>query len=246
MFIFIKIIQILKIFAKIIKFITKAFFSYQKAQEDLSKKITEIKRMIFHKNNANHKIILASSSPIRKKILQDAGLEFVVINSDVDEEKLKKTISHLSIKDQVIFLAKQKSFYLSLKYPNALIIGSDQICELEGKIISKAKDEKDAIVQLGILSDKTHYQNNAVALYKNGELLFYDFDQATLTMKKLSKEQIESYVKKDQPIGCAGSYKFESLGKDLFEVVDGERNTILGFNIQNLLKEIFKRLIAFN
>jgi septum formation protein len=191
--------------------------------------------MLFKKNK---KIILASSSSIRQKILAENSVKFETINSIGDENQAKKLISHLSIKDQVIFLAKFKAFDLSIKYPDAIVIGGDQICEFEGKAISKSKDHQDAIKKLLLINNKTHKQNNGVALYRNGQLIAYDYNYAILQMKNLTKDEIENYIKKDTPVGCAGSYKFESFGKDLFTNYEGELNSILGFNIKNILKYV--------
>lgn len=183
-------------------------------------------------------IILASSSAIRQKILAENNIEFETINPIGDEEQAKKLISHLSIKDQVIFLAKFKAFDISLKYPKAIVIGGDQICEFENQIISKPRNKSEAITKLSLINGKTHKQNNAVALYYNGELIMHDYNYAILQMKNLKKVEIENYVKKDNPIGCAGSYKFESFGKNLFANFKGDLNSILGFNIKNIIKYV--------
>jgi len=182
--------------------------------------------------------ILASSSFLRKKILQENHIEFKAIDPIGDEEQAKKLISHLHIKDQVIFLAKFKAFDLSLKYPEAIVIGGDQICEFDNRAINKPKNQAQAVQKLTLINGKIHKQHNAVALYKNGDLIIADYNYATLQMKKLSKKQIADYVKKDNPVACAGSYKFESLGKNLFENFTGDLNSILGFNIKNILQYV--------
>jgi septum formation protein len=184
------------------------------------------------------KIILASSSFIRKKILEENGIEFEAMDSIGDEEHAKNLISHLLIKDQVIFLAKFKAFDLSLKYPEAIVIGGDQICEFEGRAIHKPKNQAEAIIKLSLINGKTHKQNNGVALYQNGELITYDYNYAILKMKDLTKVEIKNYIIKDNPVGCAGSYKFESFGKNLFKNFEGDLNSILGFNIKNILKYV--------
>lgn len=183
----------------------------------------------------NCSIILASGSTARKKILSDARIKFEIISPDFDEDAAKPSIKHLKIKDQALYLAKQKALSISKKYPNSLVIGSDQICELEGIAIDKSKNRDDAINQISLLQGKTHIQNNAVCLYLGSKLLFKNVTTAKLTMRKLSNVDIANYVDLDQSWGCAGSYKFESLGKHLFKKVVGSDNTIIGMDILPLL-----------
>ena len=113
------------------------------------------------------KIILASTSFIRKKILTELNIEFQAIAPIFDEEAAKKDIKNLDIYSQVNFLAKNKALSIAQKYPNSIIIGSDQICELDGEIISKSKDKEEAIKHLQKLNGKTHIQNNAIFIYQN-------------------------------------------------------------------------------
>ena len=101
-------------------------------------------------------IILASASKIRYEILRKAGLEFSVIISDVDEEKLKKKIVNKSIKEKASILASEKALNVSITNPNSYVIGADQICNLNDKIFSKPKNINNAIEQLKELSGKTH------------------------------------------------------------------------------------------
>ena len=180
-------------------------------------------------------IILASSSSARKKILLDLGLKFDVISPNFDEEKAKPKIKHLSIKNQAMYLAKHKALSVSVFHPNSIVIGSDQICELEGFAIDKSTNRLDAINQIKALQGKTHIQNNAVCLYKKNKLLFKNSSQAKLTIRNLSDQEIINYVDLDQSWGCAGSYKFESFGKHLFSKVKGADNSIVGMDIVPLL-----------
>ena len=124
------------------------------------------------------KIILASSSQVRKKILNEVGLNFEVISPTCDEEALKKQFcknKDYSIKNLAIFLASQKALSISAKYPNDYIIGSDQVCEFQGKEISKSNDAKEAISQLKKFSNKSHTQNNATVVAFNNKIIFPRF-----------------------------------------------------------------------
>jgi len=185
-------------------------------------------------------IILASSSSAREKILLDLGLDFKIINPNFDEEKAKTQIKHFTIKKQAIYLAQQKALSVSIFYPNALVIGSDQICELEGCPINKSQNRLDAIDQIKVLQGKTHIQNNSVCLYQNKTLLFKNFSKAKLTMRNLNDKEITNYVGLDKSWGCAGSYKFESLGRHLFSRVEGSDHSIIGMNILPLLNFLYQ------
>lgn len=192
-----------------------------------------------------HNIILASSSAIRKKILSDLGFKFDAVKPDFDEEQAKEKIRHFSIKKQALFLAKNKALSISKKYPDALVIGSDQICQLGKSSISKSNNQKEAVEQLKKMNGKIHYQNNAVCLYFNGKEIFSHFEKAKLKMRKLSSDEIQTYVKIDESWGCAGSYKFESLGRHLFDKVDGNYEAILGMSIQPLLSFLYRKQLTF-
>lgn len=191
------------------------------------------------KHNCN--LILASSSKVRKKILQEVGLKFEVISPLFDEEKAKKSLSDLSIKELAIFLAEQKALSLSEKFSDSYIIGSDQVCEFEEKAISKSNNAAEAIKQLKKFSGKTHYQNNAVAIAFKGKIIFRNFSRVKLEMRKISDIEIENYVKNEEPWGCAGSYKYESLGKHLFKKVSGDYYSVLGLAIQPLIYFLYRK-----
>jgi septum formation protein len=180
-------------------------------------------------------LILASSSPVRKEILQDLGLKFKAINPDFDEEAAKDEISSMDIANQALYLAQGKAKSISIKHPESLVIGSDQICQLANETISKPKDKEGAFLQLKRLNGKVHYQNNAVTLFQNGKEIFCVKQKATLKMRILTDAQIKSYINLDNPVGCAGSYKIESLGRHLFNEIDGDISCISGIAIQPVL-----------
>lgn len=182
----------------------------------------------------NSQLILASTSKIRKKILEDSGLNFKVVTPLFDEDNSKKNLN-LPPKKLAIFLAEQKALSLSEKFPDSYIIGSDQVCEFEEKEISKSKTANEAIKQLKKFNGKKHWQNNAVSIAFNDKIIFRNFSRVKLQMRKMTNQEIENYVKIDQPWGCAGSYKYESLGKHLFKKISGDYYSVLGLAIQPLL-----------
>lgn len=192
----------------------------------------------------NCRLILASSSKIRKKILQEVGLEFEVMAPLYDEDEEKKTLKKMPAKKLAIFLAKEKALSISRKFKNAYVIGSDQVCEFEKKEVSKSKNSAEALAQLKKFNGKIHFQNNAVVIAFNGKIIFENFSRVELKMRKMSPAEIKKYVEFDQPWGCAGSYKYESLGKHLFEKISGDYFSVLGLAIQPLLRFLHdKKLI---
>lgn len=189
----------------------------------------------------NCHIILASSSSARKKILSDLGLDFKILSPEFDEENAKQNIQNLSIKQQALYLARHKALSISISHPKYLVIGSDQICSIDNIVVDKSKNRKQAITQLAMLSGKTHIQNNATCLYQEKNLLYKNFSKAKLTMRNLSDKEIANYVDMDKPWGCAGSYKFESLGKHLFSRVEGCDNTIIGMDILPIINFLYQQ-----
>lgn len=185
-------------------------------------------------------LILASTSKVRKKILEEVGLKFEVMAPLFDEESGKKKVK-FEAKKLALYLAEQKALSISKKFCDAYVIGSDQVCEFEGKEISKSNNAKEALVQLKKFNGKDHFQNNAVAVALNGKIIFKNFSRVKLTMRKLALSEIESYVKCDEPWGCAGSYKYESLGKHLFAKISGDYYSVLGLAIQPLLNFLHQK-----
>lgn len=186
------------------------------------------------------RLILASTSQVRKKILTESALKFEVMAPLYDEDNEKKNLPKMSPKKLALFLAKQKALSISEKFPKAYVIGSDQVCEFQKKEISKSKNAKEALTQLKQFNGKIHFQNNAVVVALNGKIIFENFSRVTLQMRQMSEAEIERYVKLDKPWGCAGSYKYESLGKHLFEKISGDYFSVLGLAIQPLLAFFYR------
>ena len=185
--------------------------------------------------------ILASGSKIRKKILSDHDINFVVQKSEIDEEKLKKNILDLPFEERVIKLASAKAKEISELNSKHYVVGADQMCVCNGRVFNKPGNLKNALASLKLLSGNTHYQFSGISIFLRGEPLWNFCDTATLTMKKLSDEQIMSYVLEDEPYECCGSYKYESLGATLFSKVKGSEYTIQGLAFIPLINA-FKEL----
>ena len=193
-----------------------------------------------------HKVILASNSSIRKKILEEAGITFEVIASEVDEEELKKSFSSKNFKDYCLALARAKALDVSNKKKNAYVIGSDQICCYEDEIFSKPLTKENCFKTLSKLSGNTHYQNCGISICKDGKEIWSHYAQAALTMKLLSDLEIKDYIDKDEPFMACGAYRFESLGKNLFLSTQGDVTTIQGLTLNPILKFLGSEKVIAN
>ena len=188
--------------------------------------------------NPNPPIILASGSESRKIMLQDAGLIFEVITSNVDEDLLKNEMEGMPFEDQVVKLAAAKALAVSSENPDKIVIGGDQMCVFNNKVFDKPGSVEKAITNLKILSGTTHYQYSGVCIYKACKPLWDYSEVVELKMHTLSEEEIVNYVKAENPINAAGAYKFESLGCNLFSSVNGSSYTIRGIPLLPLLNTL--------
>ena len=182
-----------------------------------------------------YKIILASNSSIRKKILEGSGISFEVVPSEVEEEELKQSLSSKNFREYCLALAKAKALDVSNKKKNAYVIGSDQICSYGEEIFSKPLTKENCFKTLSKLSGNTHYQNCGISICKNGKEIWSHYAQAALTMKSLSDKEIRDYIDKDEPFMACGAYRFESLGKNLFLTTKGDETTIQGLTLNPII-----------
>ena len=182
-----------------------------------------------------YKIILASNSSIRQKILEDSGISFEVVPSEVEEEELKQSLSGNNFREYCLALAKAKALDVSNKKKNAYVIGSDQICCYGEEIFSKPLTKENCFKTLSKLSGNTHYQNCGISICKNGKEIWSHYAQAALTMKSLSDTEIRDYIDKDEPFMACGAYRFESLGKNLFLTTKGDETTIQGLTLNPII-----------
>lgn len=183
-------------------------------------------------------VILASGSESRRVMLEDAGLDFKVISSDVDEDILKQQMIGMPFEEQVVKLAMAKAKEVSEQNQGHVVIGGDQMCVCNNSIFDKPGSVEKAIKNLQVLSGTTHYQYSGVCIFKNGEMLWDYYEIVEMNMHKLSDEEIKNYVKLENPIHAAGAYKFESLGCNLFSSVNGSSYTIRGMPLLPLLRKL--------
>ena len=184
------------------------------------------------------KIILASGSRIRRQLLEGVGLQFQVINSNVDEDLLKKELHGRPFREQVVRLASEKSCTVSMDNLDAFVIGSDNMCTIDDEIFDKPIDHEDAINHLSSLSGKKHLQNNGISIHHEGREIWSNFDVTELEMKKLSLQEIEDYLNLDKPYRACGCYHFEANGKDLFKSIIGLESTVMGLAMEQLIEKL--------
>jgi len=183
-------------------------------------------------------IILASGSAIRFKLMSSLGLEFSVVPSGCDEETIKTTHSDKEAIDLGYFLAKSKALDVSRKNPDHFVIAADQLCLIGKTILDKPMNHATAVTHLRMLRGKTHQQIACLCIAKNNEILWQHHDIAYLTLRDLSDNTIEAYLKSEKPYFSCGAYQFETQGKWLFKEVKGDENTILGLPLLPLIQAL--------
>lgn len=187
-------------------------------------------------------LILASSSPVRAMMLREAGLEFRVIPSPYDEEAEKEVVAHLSPDHQAAHLARGKALAVSANYPQAYVIGADQICAMGEQIFGKPVTFENAVNHLRHLQGGTHYQHSAACIYHQGICVWEEVETVTLTMKPLYDAAIRSYLTQDMPLNACGAYAYEKTGHTLFASVQGSASAIKGLPLDGLLRYLKTRL----
>ena len=192
---------------------------------------------------SNFPIILASNSESRLKILQETGIDFIQLKSNIDESLVKEKYKKKNVNFIATKLAEAKALFISSENRKSYVIGADQICISKGKIFSKPKNKKKAIEQLSELNGKTHKLISAFSICYNNQVVYSYVEEVKLKMRKLSKKSLKDYVEIDLPISSCGSYRFEANGKYLFSDVVGNTSTILGLPILPLIKILFKKKI---
>jgi septum formation protein len=191
------------------------------------------------------RIILASGSPFRRKLLENAGINFDVVPASVDERAVEATLegSGASPEDVALVLAEAKALDVSAKNAGAIVIGSDQTLSLDDTIFHKPADMEEARRHLLKLSGNTHHLNSAVVLTRNGETLWRHVAIARLTMRKLEPGFIGRYLSRvgDKALSSVGAYQVEGEGIQLFEEIEGDYFTIVGLPLLPLLSALRDR-----
>ena len=180
------------------------------------------------------RIILASGSAIRRKLMTDAGLDFEVIMKPVDEAAIKDSMLSESVRlrDIADALAEAKSLRVS-RVEDGLVIGADQIMVMDNQLFDKPKTIDEARERLKLMRGKTHYLMGAVVISENGKPVWRHMAKTKLTMRAFSDTFLEDYLEKEGELvtKSVGAYRFEGLGAQLFSHVEGDFFSILGLSL---------------
>ncbi|WP_438987298.1 Maf family protein [Marivivens donghaensis] len=190
-------------------------------------------------------IILASSSEIRATLLRNAGVSFTVEKPRVDEEMIRASLEaeEAPPRDIADFLAEAKARKVSLKANGALVIGCDQVLDLDGSVMSKPTDPNDCFSQLTALRGKTHRLFSAAVIYKDGEPLWRHVGVVRLTMREFSDDYLRDYVDRnwESVRWSVGGYKLEEEGVRLMSRIEGDYFNVLGLPMIELLNYLTVR-----
>jgi septum formation protein len=193
------------------------------------------------------KIILASKSGVREKILKQNNIECEVMPANVDEDEVKKSLLKENATPEIISknLAELKAIKISKKNPGKLVLGADSVIDLNGELISKPTSRNEALAILKKLNGQKHRLISSACISSNGSMIWNFTDSSTLTMKQLNLDEIKSYLTKikDKELYAYGVYQIEAGGKLLFSKIEGNEDTIMGLpakQIKRYLKNIEK------
>jgi septum formation protein len=185
-----------------------------------------------------NKIILASKSGVRKKILEENKIECTVEASNIDEDSVKESLLKEKATPEIISknLAELKANKISQKITGKLVLGADSIIDLKGKIISKPINRDDALQILQSLNGQTHHLISSVCISRDGSMIWNYTDKASLTMRQMSDDELKTYLAKisDEVLYAYNVYQIEGEGRSLFSKIDGDENTIMGLPIKKI------------
>ena len=188
------------------------------------------------------KIILASKSGVRKKILDEHKVASKVISSNLDEDEIKISLEAEGADPTVISknLAEIQSIKVSSRNPDQLVLGADSVVAFNNKVINKPKSREEAFEILKKLNNAKHHLISSVCISKNGAMIWNYTESSELKMKNLSEKQILNYLDKikTETLLAYGVYQIEAEGFELFEYVKGDRYSIMGLPIKEILNYI--------
>jgi len=185
-----------------------------------------------------NKIILASKSGVRKKILDENNIICEVVPANVDEDSIKESLLKEKATPEIISknLAEVKANKISVKKPEDFVLGADSVIDLNGELISKPNSRDEAINILKKLNGKKHKLISSVCISKNGSMIWNATDASSLTMKQLNLDEIKLYLKKirDKELYAYGVYQIEADGRSLFSKIEGDEDTIMGLPVKKI------------
>jgi len=185
-----------------------------------------------------NKIILASKSKVRKKILEENKIKCIVDPSNIDEDIIKESLLKEKATPEIISknLAELKANKISQKRIGELVLGADSVIDLKGKIISKPTNRDEALEILQNLNGQTHHLVSSVCISQNGSMIWNYTDKASLTMKKMTEAELINYLAKisDEALYAYNVYQIEGEGRSLFSKIDGDEDTIMGLPVKKI------------
>ena len=188
------------------------------------------------------KIILASKSGVRKKILEENNFTCIAVPSNIDEDQVKDSLLAVGADPTLISknLAELKSVKISNKYQGQLVLGADSVISLNNELINKPNTREEGLEILKKLNGSIHYLITSVCISKNGAMVWNFTDQSELKMKTLSEEQLNNYLKKikTEILLAYGVYQIEAGGLELFDSIKGNRDSIMGLPIKQVIDYI--------
>ena len=182
-------------------------------------------------------LVLASQSRARQALLSNAGLEFEVTTADIDERAIQQASGLSRPGDIAGLLAREKALWVSSRQPGQFVIGADQTLALGLRLFNKPAGRAEAAEQLRALEGRGHELHSAVAVARDGNILFADVSIARMLMRKLDESEIDEYLDTagEAVTSSVGAYQLEGLGVHLFERIEGDHFTILGLPLLPLL-----------
>jgi septum formation protein len=184
------------------------------------------------------KIILASKSGVRKIILNNNGIPCDVMPANIDEDQIKESLIAENATPELISknLSELKANKISQKIPEQLVLGADSVIDLNGELISKPKNRKEAFDILMKLNGQKHQLISSVCISKNGSMIWNFTDASNLTMKKLNPDEIKLYLTKikDKELFNYGVYQIEADGRSLFSSIKGDKDSIMGLPVKKI------------
>ena len=188
------------------------------------------------------KLILASKSGVRKKILEKYNINFEVIVSNVDEDQVKESLLAEGADPLVVSknLAELKSIQVSKKSPDKLVLGADSVISLNNKLINKPNSREEALEILKKLNNSRHYLISSVCISKNGSMVWNHSDQSELKMKSFKEDELKKYLNKikTETLLAYGVYQVEADGLSLFEYIKGDQDSIMGLPVKQIMRYI--------
>ena len=186
------------------------------------------------------KIILASQSKVRKKILDEHNILNEVKPSNIDEDVVKSSLLKEKASPELISknLAELKANKISGKFTDNLVLGADSVIDLDGELISKPRNREEALEILKKLNGKKHHLISSVCISKNGSMIWNHTDKAILIMKKMKEDELKNYLAKisDEALYAYNVYQIEGEGRNLFLSINGNENTIMGLPVEKIKK----------